>query len=160
LLTIGDQFGPSQRRPHVAHRPVAIPAPRSAAPVLVCCRFFDRSSASGLPVVTRTHPATMAVIRKQSYQFVYQDNRIDTQNTHTQTLFNGPLSRTTRVSLYQKGKPIWILLKQEIVSGSGISWAICKSAPRFKQITMPAPHHSVFNRPDALPVAQPTALKH
>ena len=30
------------------------------------------------------------------------------------------------------------------MSGSGISWAICKSAPRSRQITMPAPHHSVF----------------
>jgi len=30
------------------------------------------------------------------------------------------------------------------VSSSGISWAICKSAPRSRQITMPAPHHSVF----------------
>ena len=29
-------------------------------------------------------------------------------------------------------------------SGSGISWAICKSAPRSRQITMPAPYHSVF----------------
>jgi len=27
------------------------------------------------------------------------------------------------------------------VSGSGISWAICKSAPRCRQITTPAPHH-------------------
>jgi len=70
-------------------------------------------------------------------------------NTHT---FNGPLSRTTQVSRYQKGK-IWILLKQETVSGSGISWAICKSAPRSRQITMPAPHHSVFYRLDALPAS-------
>ena len=60
----------------------------------------------------------------------------------------------------RKVKPIWILLKQETVSGSGISWAICKSAPRSRQITTPAPHHSVFYRPDALPVAQPTASKH
>jgi len=30
------------------------------------------------------------------------------------------------------------------VSGSSISWAICKSAPRSRQITTPAPHHSVF----------------
>jgi len=30
------------------------------------------------------------------------------------------------------------------VSGSGISWAICKSASCPRQITMPAPHHSVF----------------
>ena len=63
------------------------------------------------------------------------------QHTHT---FNGPLSGTTHVSRYQKVKPIWILLKQETVSGSGINWAICKSAPRSRQITMPAPHHSVF----------------
>ena len=28
--------------------------------------------------------------------------------------------------------------------GSGISWAECKSAPHSRQITMPAPHHSVF----------------
>jgi len=30
--------------------------------------------------------------------------------------------------------------KQETVSGSAISWAICKSAPRSRQITTPAPH--------------------
>ena len=44
----------------------------------------------------------------------------------------------------RKVKPIWILLKQEIVSSSGISWAICKSAPRSRQITTPASRHSVF----------------
>jgi len=43
------------------------------------------------------------------------------------------VSRTTRVSWYQKGKtrkvkPISNLLEQEIVSGIGISLAICKSA--------------------------------
>jgi len=73
--------------------------------------------------------------------------------THTQP-FNSPFSRTAWV------KPIWILLKQETVSGSGISWDICKSTTRSRQITMPAPHHSVFYRPDALPAAQPTATKH
>ena len=46
------------------------------------------------------------------------------------------------------------------MSGSGISWAICKSAPRSRQITTPAPHHSVFYRPDALPATQPTVSKH
>jgi len=61
----------------------------------------------------------------------------------------------------RKVKPICILLKQETVSGNGISWAICKSdLPRSRQITTPAPHHSVFCRPDALPAAQPTASKH
>ena len=42
------------------------------------------------------------------------------------------------------------------MSGSGISWAICKSAPHSRQITMAAPHHLVFYRPDALLAAQPT----
>ena len=30
------------------------------------------------------------------------------------------------------------------MSGSGISWSICKSATRSRQITTPAPHRSVF----------------
>jgi len=75
---------------------------------------------------------------------------------HTHTLFPGlPGWASTR-----KVKPIWILPKQETVSGSGISWTICKTAPHSRQITTPAPHHSVFYRPDALPVAQPTVSKH
>jgi len=57
------------------------------------------------------------------------------------------------MSQYQEGKPVWILLKQETVNGSGISWAICKSAPHSRQITKPAPHRSVFYRPDALPAS-------
>jgi len=64
------------------------------------------------------------------------------RNTHTHP-FNGPFSGTTRVSQYQKGKPIWILLKRQW-GRSGFSWNICKSAPRSRQITTPAPHHLVF----------------
>jgi len=41
-------------------------------------------------------------------------------------------------------EPILILLEQEAVSGSGISWAICKSAPCPKEITMPAPTAQFF----------------
>ena len=37
-------------------------------------------------------------------------------------------------------------------------WVICKSAPRFRQTTTPAPHHS-FYRPDALPAAPSTVSK-
>ena len=66
------------------------------------------------------------------------------KHTHTHP-FNGPLSGTTRVGPCQKGKNyLDFLLKQETVSGSGISWVICKSAPCSRQITMPAPHHSSF----------------
>ena len=93
----------------------------------------------------------------QSYFFC-----ICTENTHTHTntcltaLFPGlPRWAGTR-----KVKQICILLKQDTMSGSGISWAICTSAPCSRQITMPAPHHSSFYTPDALPAAQPAASKH
>ena len=82
-------------------------------------------------------------------------------HTHTHTHpFNGPLSETTRVSRYQKGKT-----NLDFTGARDSEWqwhqlGICKSAPRSRQITTPAPHHSVFYRPDALPAAQPTASKH
>jgi len=62
----------------------------------------------------------------------------------------------------RKVKPIWILLEQQTVSGSGISWVICKSAPRSRQITMPAPHHSVYLQagcPSCRPTNSVKALK-
>jgi len=85
-------------------------------------------------------------------------------------------SRTTHTSVLQpsglspglsgwagtrKVKPIWILLKQKTVSGSGISWAICKSAPRPREITMPALHHPVFTGrcPSCRPTNSVKALK-
>jgi len=45
---------------------------------------------------------------------------------------------------------------QQCQSTEGISCSI----PRSRQITMPAPHHSVFYRPDALSATQPTASRH
>ena len=45
------------------------------------------------------------------------------------------------MSRYQKAKTN---LDFTEARDSGISWDICKSAPRSRQITMPAPHHSVF----------------
>jgi len=52
-------------------------------------------------------------------------------NTHTIVLvLFWNLSATTRVSKYQKGRTKVDLLEQEIVSGRGICWAICKSVPR------------------------------
>jgi len=54
-------------------------------------------------------------------------------------------SRTTWVSRHQNGEPFWILMKQEMVGGSGMSWTICKSyAPHSRQITMPV---NVFMMP-------------
>ena len=82
------------------------------------------------------------------------NNNINTHNCLTALCPGLPGWASTR-----KGKPIWILLKQDR-EWHGISWAVCKSAPlRSIQITTPAPHHSVFYRPNALPAAQPTASK-
>ena len=100
---------------------------------------------------------------KRWKEIMSSDAKKDNTHTHAHTHthpFNGPFAWTTRVSRYQKGKPIWILLKQETVSGNGVSRAICKSAPHSRQITKLAPHHSVYYRPDALPATQPTASKH
>ena len=78
--------------------------------------------------------------------------RHNNNNTRLTALFPGlPRWAGTR-----KVKPIWILLKQDTVSGSGISWAICKSADR--QITMPAPHRWVFLQPSRRPPNSVKAL--
>ena len=58
--------------------------------------------------------------------------------------FKGPFLGLPGWAGTRKVKPIWILLKQETVSGIGISLAICKFASRSRQMTTPAPHHSVF----------------
>ena len=68
--------------------------------------------------------------------------RLVWNNTHTRltALFPGlPGWAGTR-----KVKPIWISLKQETVSGSGISWAICKSAPRSTHSHTSTPPLSFF----------------
>jgi len=76
----------------------------------------------------------------------------DSNHTHTHP-FNGLFPGLPRWAGTRKAKPIWILLEQETVSGSGFSWATCKSAPCSWQITMPASHRSVFYRPDVVCLA-------
>ena len=61
---------------------------------------------------------------------------------HTHTCLTALCPGLPKWAGTRKIKPIWILLNQETISGSGISWAICKSAPR--EITMPAPQQSLF----------------
>jgi len=62
-------------------------------------------------------------------------------NTHIQP-FYGPLDFVRDYPGEPGPEPICILLKQETANGSGISWAICKSAPQPRQITMPSSRHS------------------
>ena len=73
-------------------------------------------------------------------------------HTHTHTHTHTSLTALCKTNLDFTGA--------RVSSGSGISWAICKSALRSRQTTTQAPHHSVFYRPDALPAIQPTASKH
>jgi len=69
-------------------------------------------------------PFALALRHQKQYKYTH---------THTHT-FNGPFPGLPRWAGTRKVKPIWILLTQETVSGSGISLAICKSAPRSRQI--------------------------
>jgi len=83
-------------------------------------------------------------------------------HTHTHTCLTALFPGLPRWAGTRKVKPIWILLKQETVSGSGISWAICKSASHSRQITTPAPHHSSFLQagcPSCRPINSIKALK-
>jgi len=65
-----------------------------------------------------------------------------TNRTHP---FNGPFFGTTQMSQYQKGKTNLDFTEARDIEWQWVmSWAMCKSAPRSTQITMPAPHHSVF----------------
>ena len=80
--------------------------------------------------------------------------------THTRArAFNVPFSGTTRVSRQQKGKTN---LDFTEARDSGWQWhqlgrmQVCTSL----QTITPAPHHSVFYRPDALPATQQTAWNH
>jgi len=77
------------------------------------------------------------------------------KHTHTHTY--------TRLTALFPGLLGWAGTRKVNQSGfywSKRQWAICKSAPCSRQIATPAPHHSVFYRPGALPAAQPTASKH
>ena len=89
----------------------------------------------------------------------YQCHYSKCYDTHTHTCLTALCSGLRGWAGTGKVKPIWILLKQETVRGSGTSWAICKSAHCSRQITTSAPHRSVFYMSDALPAAQPTVSK-
>ena len=91
---------------------------------------------------TRTHTHTCTRVRARAHAYARACAHARA-HAHTHT-FNRPFPGLPRWASTRKVKPIWILLEQEIVSGSGISWATCKSAPHSRQMTTPAVHHSVF----------------
>ena len=81
---------------------------------------------------------------------------------HTQTHpSNGPFSRTTRVSQYQKGKT-----NLDFTEARDSDWQWHQLGHMQVCISLQTDNHAstpplkVFYRPDALPAAQPTASKH
>jgi len=91
-------------------------------------------------------------------------SQVVSQHTHTHTHtqpFNGPFSGTIRVSQYQKDKT-----NLDFTEARDSEWQWHqlgrKSAPRSRQINMPAPHHSVFLQagcPSCRPTNSVKALK-
>ena len=79
--------------------------------------------------------------------------------THTHTHpFYGPLDFVWDYLGELVPEPIWILQKQETLRGSGISWAIGKSAPHHRD-NHASTHHSVFAGPSSHPTNSVKALK-
>ena len=112
-------------------------------PSSTACLAHGRS----LPSATVTHVGSSLDDTDDGSPSMYQ-------RTHTHSRLTALFPRLPRWAGTRKVKPVWILLKQETVSGNGISWAVCKSAPCSRQITMPAPHHSVFFT-DRMPFLSP-----
>jgi len=74
------------------------------------------------------------------------------------------LSRTTRVSQWQKGKTNLDFTKERDNEWQWhqLGYTVCKSASRSREITTPAPHHSVFLQagcPSCRPTNSIKALK-
>ena len=90
--------------------------PTTSSEFCVRCRYRkeSRSRPRGLPSSPPASPPQPA-----------SSNNTAATHTYLTALFLGlPRWAGTR-----KVEPIWILLKQETVSGSGTSWTRCKSAP-------------------------------
>ena len=101
-----------------------------------CSNYPPRSS-------FRTQNRTWTNSRKRA-RWIKCAVRVINNTLHTFSVICLGLPRWAGI---RKVKPIWILLKQETVSGSGSGWAICKSAPRSRQITMPASTCLLYTSP-------------
>ena len=113
--------GPSSYFPGEHVRVVGLAAADSAD--YAHCRHFGLAAAD----VSRVHRSSLTKpTAPLSVQFIFVRKIF---HTHTHTRLTAFFPGTTRVGRYQKGKPIWVSLQQETVSGSGISWAmqVCTS---------------------------------
>ena len=118
-------------------------------PTMSCCA--DRS---------KCRHVTLIIIEwfnaSQSTVCHYNEKR---SHTHTHP-FNGPLSGTTRVSRYQKGKT-----NLDFTEARDSEWQWNPLGHMQVCTALQTDNHAstqplIFYRPDALPVAQPTVSKH
>ena len=98
--------------------------------------------------------------------FWYRPTRVALDHTHTHRdththPFNGPLSGSTRVSQYQKGKT-----DLDFTGARASEWQWHQLGDMQVCISLQTDNHAstsllkFFYRPDALPAAQPTVSKH
>ena len=104
-----------------------------------CCDNGDlghlRTADNNLDVIN-----DITVVQRSCYLHSFSTFH-DDKHTHTHP-FNGPFLGLRRWAGARKVKPIWILMwKQETVSGSGISWVICKSAPCSRRMSLSCKDH-------------------
>ena len=106
-----------------------------------CCWVSSQEDHTHARMHARTHTCTHTHMHTRTRTHARAHTHAHT-HTRTHTRLKAPFPGLPGWAGTRKVKPIWILLKQETVSGNSISWAICKSASRSRQITMPVPHHS------------------
>ena len=89
--------------------------------------------------VSLEQPVRVKSIDQQMLVSYTQTTRYLRQSTQQNYYYYTHITATFPAEMFQ------ILIKQRMMGGSGISWTICKSfAPRSRQITTPALHHSIF----------------
>ena len=130
------------------------------SPYIVTSRVYGHNTIAIL-LVQHEHEIMRQLKRRRFIALFKWTESVTHAHTHTHTRLTALCPGLPRWAGTRKVKPIWILLQQETVSGSGISWAVCKSAPRSRQITTPAPHHSVLQAgcPSCRPTNSVKALK-
>ena len=115
-------------------------------PTSSCCPSSWRSRTPASNTSSTSSAPTPVTYVRRALSSEYRE-----RNTHTHTHthpFNGPLSGTTRVSPYQKGKNYLDFTEArdsewQCMASAG-PYASLQSAPRSRRITTPAPHRSVF----------------
>jgi len=110
-----------------------------------------------LPKICYTDTASVKKWSRTVHNIQREQNKIVHTHTHP---FNDPLSGTTWVSQYQKGKT-----NLDFTEARDSEWQwlqlghmqVCTSLQRYPR---QHPTTQFFYRPDALPAAQPTVSKH